>query len=303
MKPVVVAPVRPARRRRSAPPAAAALACTLVLSAGGAHAQTTPAAPAAPAAAAPSAVPSAAPSAEYRLGAGDVVKITVFQNPDLSLEARLSDAGGISYPLLGSVTLGGLTVAEAERRIADGLRSGNFVRQPQVSVLVLQVRGSQVSVLGHVNRPGRFPIEGGELRLTELLAQAGGIAPTGADVVVVVGTRDGKPMRLEVDVASSFSPAGRAEDIVLQNGDTVWVDRAPTVYIYGQVQRPGPIRLERGMTLLQALAAGGGLTLRGTEKGIKVHRRGADDKVQVLDLAMDQPLRAGDVIYVRESLF
>jgi polysaccharide export outer membrane protein len=257
--------------------------------------------PAAAAATAPATVPSTA--AEYRLGAGDVVKINVFQNPDLSIESRLSDAGSISYPLLGNVVLGGLTVGEAEKRIADGLRTGGFVRQPQVSVLLMQVRGSQVSVLGHVNRPGRFPIEAGELRLTELLALAGGIAQTGGDVVVVVGTRNGQPMRVEVDVPTSFGTGGRTDDLLLQAGDTVWVDRAPMVYIYGQVQRPGAMRLERDMTLLQALASGGGLTLRGTEKGIRVHRRGGDGQVQVLELPMDQKLLSGDVVYVRESIF
>jgi polysaccharide export outer membrane protein len=83
----------------------------------------------------------------------------------------------------------------------------------------------------------------------------------------------------------------------------VWVERAPTVYIYGEVQRPGQLRLERGMTLIQALAAGGGLTQRGTEKGIRIHRRGADGKVQVNQLPMDSALQDGDVVYVRESLF
>ncbi len=254
-------------------------------------------------AAAPTTSSASAASPEYRLGAGDVVRISVFQNPDLALEARLSDGGAISYPLLGTVQLGGLSVAEAERRIADGLRDGNFVRQPQVSVLVMQVRGSQVSVLGHVGKPGRYPIEAGELKLTELLAQAGGIAPTGGDVVVVVGTRHGQPMRIEVDVPGSFAGDARASDIVLHNRDTIWVDRAPQAYIYGEVQRPGALRLERGMTLMQALATGGGLTLRGTEKGIRVHRRGADGRVQVLTPTMDDVLRDGDVVYVRESLF
>ena len=89
----------------------------------------------------------------------------------------------------------------------------------------------------------------------------------------------------------------------MRNGDAVWVDRAPTVYIYGEVQRPGALRLERGMTLMQALAAGGGLTQRGTERGIRVHRRGADGQVQVLQLGMDQPVQAGDVVYVREFIY
>jgi polysaccharide export outer membrane protein len=246
--------------------------------------------------------PSAS-AAEHRLGAGDVVRITVFQNPDLSLEPRLSDIGAISYPLLGNVSLAGLTVAEAERRIADGLRNGNYVRQPQVSMLVLQVRSSQVSVLGHVNRPGRYPIEAGALRLTDLLALTGGIASTGGDLVVVIGRRDGRPLRLEIDLPGSFAAGGTSLDVTLQHDDTVWVERAPVVYIYGEVQKPGALRLQREMTLMQALAAGGGLTPRGTEKGIRVHRRGADGRLQVLMPAMDERVRDGDVVQVRESLF
>lgn len=272
--------------------AVAAIAAATVL--GGpawAQQQQRPAAPAAPAA------------AEYRLGAGDVVRVTVYQNPDLTLEGRISEAGTLSYPLLGSVRVGGLTVTDAERRIADGLRQGNFVRQPQVSVLVTQVRGNQASVIGQVNRPGRFPIETADLRLSDLLAMAGGVAPTGADVITVVGTRNGQPFRREVDVVNMFRGANRQEDLLVLNGDVVYVERAPMIYIYGEVQRPGAFRLERDMTVMQGLATGGGLTQRGTERGIRVHRRGQDGKVQVIQPAMDERLRDGDVVYVRESLF
>jgi polysaccharide biosynthesis/export protein len=246
---------------------------------------------------------SAPAAAEYRLGAGDALRVIVFQNPDLSLETRLPESGIVNYPLLGSIRLGGLTVNAAEKLIADGLRNGNFVRQPQVSIALLQVRGSQVSVLGHVNRPGRYPIELADMRLSDMLATAGGAAIGGADQLVLVGQRDGKPFRLEVDLPTLFTPAGRDKDVLVMNGDTIWVDRQPIVYIYGEVQRPGPMRLEREMTLLQALATGGGLTMRGTERGIRVHRREPDGSTTVLTPAMTDKLREGDVVYVRESLF
>lgn len=246
---------------------------------------------------------AATAGAAYKLGAGDLVRVTVYQNPDLSVEARITEGGTMSFPLLGAVRLGGLTVAAAEKRIADGLRDGNFVRQPQVSILVVQVRGNQASVLGQVNRPGQFPLEAAEVRLTDLIALAGGVAPTGADTVVVVGTRNGKPFRTEINLPTVFSQDRSPEDLVIQDGDTVWVDRAPIVYIYGEVQRPGAVRLERGMTVMQGLAAGGGLTLRGTERGMRVHRRGPDGKVQVIQPGMEEALKDGDVIYVRESLF
>lgn len=242
-------------------------------------------------------------TAEYRLAAGDVVRVIVFQNPELSLETRVTDAGSISYPLLGALPAAGRTVNDLERLIIDGLRDGNFVRHPQVTVVLTQVRGNQVNVLGQVNRPGRYPLEQAETRLSDILAIAGGTAAAGADVVVVTGTRDGRPFRAEVDLPSLFVPGGSAQDLLVMNGDVIWVDRQPLVYIYGEVQRPGPMRLERGMTLMQALATGGGLTARGTERGIRVHRRGADGQVQILDVNMAGELRNGDVVYVRESLF
>ena len=240
---------------------------------------------------------------EYRLGSGDVVRISVFQNPELTLETRVTEAGIVSYPLLGTVRIGGQTVTAAEKLIADGLRSGNFVKSPQVTMVVLQVRGNQASVLGQVNRPGRYPLEVADMRLTDLLAMAGGTAANGADTVVLTGTRNGQPLRTVVDLPAIFAAGGQANNITIVNGDTVWVDRQPLVYIYGEVQRPGPMRLERDMTLMQALATGGGLTQRGTDKGIRVHRKAEGGAVQVMEAKMDEKMRDGDVVFVRESLF
>jgi len=259
-----------------------------------AMAQTTVVAPASARAVAP---------AEYRIGPGDVVRITVYQNPDLTVEARITEAGSLSFPLLGHVFLGGRTVGAAEQLIADGLRNGNFVRQPQVTVNVLQVRAHQASVIGQVNRPGRYALEQAEMRLSDLLAIAGGVSAGGADIVVLSGTRAGQPFRQEVDLPMLFTAGGREKDPLVQNGDVIWVDRQPLIYIYGEVQRPGAMRLERDMSLMQALATGGGLTQRGTEKGIRVHRRTEDGKVRVIQPGMDDKLKDGDVVYVRESLF
>jgi polysaccharide export outer membrane protein len=248
------------------------------------------------------AAPSAA-NAQYRLAAGDVIRISVYQSADLTLETRLTEAGTISYPLLGSVALAGLTVTEAERRIADGLRSGNFVKQPQVSIAVQQVRGNQVSVLGQVGRPGRYPLETGNVQLTDMIATAGGVVGAGADVIVIVGTRNGQPYRAEIDLPSVFGPGRRNNDLMLQNGDVIWVDRAPMIFMYGEVQRPGSMRLERGMTVMQALASAGGLTQRGTERGLRVHRRDAQGQVRVIEPAMTDKLQADDIVYIRESVF
>ena len=242
-------------------------------------------------------------AADYRLGAGDAVRISVYQNPDLTLEARISEAGLVSFPLLGNIKIGGMSVSAAESLIADGLKNRNFVRTPQVSLLVTQVRGNQASVLGQANHPGRFPIEVTDLRLSDLLSLAGGISVNGGDTVVLVGSRGGQRIRKEIDLDGIFRSAGGEDDMLVLNGDVVYVPRAPVAYIYGEVQRPGPMRLDRGLTVMQALATGGGLTARGTEKGLRVHRKGPDGKLQVVQPAMDDVLRDGDVVYVRESLF
>ena len=118
-----------------------------------------------------------------------------------------------------------------------------------------------------------------------------------------MGTRNGKPFRKEIDFPSIFVADSQVEDLVLQNDDIVFVDRSPIIYFYGEVQRPGAMRLERDMTLMQALASAGGINQRGTEKGIRVNRRDASGKVQVLNLGMQDKLQKDDVIYVRESLF
>lgn len=255
-----------------------------------------PATPAQPAA-------TSAVAAQYRLSQGDIVRITVFQNPDLSIETRINESGGISYPLLGNVNLQGMTINEAEQRIARGLRDGNFVRQPQVTINVAQVRGNQVSVLGHVGKPGRYPLETGEVRLTDLLATAGGVTPTGSDVVVVTGTRKGEPFRTEVELPSVFAPNRTGGDLMLENGDVIYVERAPTIYMYGEVQRPGALRLERGMTVMQALAASGGLNQRGTLRGMRVSRKDEAGRTREVEVKLNDVLRPDDVVYVRESLF
>ncbi len=240
---------------------------------------------------------------DYRLGAGDVIRISVFQNPDLTTESRVAESGRITFPLVGSVQVGGNTVQAAERIIASRLTEGGFVLRPQVTILPVQLRSAQVAVLGYVNRPGRFPLETATTRLSEMVAAAGGVAQGGADVVVLLGTREGQSFRREIDLPLLFRKGDLSLDVVLQGGDVIYVDRAATFYIYGEVQRPGAFRLERDMTVMQALATGGGTTSRGTVKGMQIHRRDEIGRVSVIEPRMNDPLRPDDVIFVQESLF
>ena len=243
------------------------------------------------------------PATDYALGPGDLIKITVFQSPELSLETRIPETGVVSYPLLGPLQLGTLSVSAAEQRIAEGLRAGSFLKQPQVSILLMTQRGSQATVLGHALRQGRYPLELSNTKLSDLLAVAGGVAPDASDTLILVGTRDGKPYRKQVDLRTLFRGGNPADDIVIQHNDVLFIERMPQLYVYGEVQRPGVLRLERGMTVMQALAASGGLTLRGTHRGIRVHRRSTDGAVQETTPGLQETLQQDDVVFVRESLF
>lgn len=240
---------------------------------------------------------------DYPLAAGDAVRIQVFQNPDLTLETRISDSGTISFPLIGTIRLGGLPVSAAEKKIADALKSGGFLQNPQVTLLLTQVRGSQVSVLGQVGRPGRFPLETASTRLSDMLANAGGTTPGGDDVVIVTGRRAGQPFRKLVDLPALFLREQSQDDIVLQGGDVIYVHRAPVFYVYGEAQRPGSFRIERAMTVMQALALAGGPTARGSRDRLQLHRQQEGGGITLLTPQMNDLVLPNDVLYVRESLF
>ena len=240
---------------------------------------------------------------DYKLGQGDAIRIVVFQNPDLTLDSRVSESGTITYPLIGTVDIGGLSIEAAEKRIAKGLKEGGFVQKPQVNIVLMQVRGNQVSVLGQVNRPGRFPLETANNRVSDVLAMAGGIIPSGADTVVLTGIREGKPYRREIDFPGIYIDNKSDEDIPVSGGDVLYIHRAPVFYIYGEAQRSGSYRIERGMSIQQALAQAGGPTLRGSEDRIRVHRRMPGGEITKISLDAHEAVMQDDVIYVRESLF
>ena len=242
-------------------------------------------------------------ASEYKLGPGDQIRVQVYQNPDLTVEARVSEAGSISYPLVGSVAVGGMTIGQAESKIATALRNGNFLKQPQVNIVMLQVRGNQVAVLGQVQKPGRFPLETTQTRVSDMLAAAGGVTPMGDDTLIVTGTRNGQPFRKEIDIPGLFLNSRSADDILVSGGDTIFINKAPVYYIYGEAQRPGPYRIERGMTVMQALAQGGGPTARGSQSRLRLTRKGPDGREVQMDPKLTDRVEPGDVLFVRESLF
>lgn len=258
-----------------------------------AAAQTSPGAAARPAAAAPAGTADT-------LGAGDSIRVTVFQNPDLTTEGRLSDKGTLMMPLIGEMRLQGLSVTQAAARISESLKKGNYILKPQVTVALTQVRSRQVAVLGQVVRPGKYALEDANPKLTDVLALAGGIGPTGSDQITITQAKGNKRT---VDLAQLMRSGDLKSNYEVQNGDTIYVDRAPTFYIHGEVQRAGNYRLEPNMTVMQALSMGGGITLRGTQRGMKIHRKDASGNLQQINAKPTDPLQPDDVIFVKESFF
>ena len=236
------------------------------------------------------------------LGPGDQLKISVYANPDLTLETRVSEDGNITFPLIGVVAVDGLSTAAAEKKIADLLRAGGYVKKPQVNIVVTTVESQSVSILGQINKPGRYPLEG-KRSITEMLAMAGGISPEGGETVTVVRSQVGKSAKRVVDILDMVRTANLAENYDIASNDLLYVERYPRFYIYGEVQRPGVYRLEKSMTLVQAVSSGGGITLRGTERHIRIKRRDENGVLQVLDTKPDDLIKSDDVIFVQESMF
>ena len=234
---------------------------------------------------------AAALAQEQKLGPGDTVRVTVFGQPDLTTEARIGERGTVDLPLVGPVRVTGRTPVDAAHVIADALKKGEYLKAPQVTVALTTVRSRQVSVLGLVLRPGRYPIEEANLNVPEVIAAAGGIAPGGADTVTVI--RDGQPKKV----------SALGKDFALKAGDTVYVDRAPVFYIYGEVTRSGAYPVTPNLTVMQAISVGGGITPRGSDRRVKLRRVGADGKVVETDAGLQDVVKADDVIYVKESIF
>lgn len=252
--------------------------------------------------AAPGSAETAA-SASDRLGTGDSVRVTVFQYPDLTTDARVSQRGTITFPLVGEVKVGGLTPADAGSEIARQLKRGKFMLNPQVTVAMTELRSRQVSILGQVNKPGRYALDNNSSKLTDVLALAGGVAAAGADTVSIVLNRDGQLQKLEIDVAAMVRTGDLSKNIDIQNGDTIYVQRAPVFYIHGEVRRAGSYRFEDNMTVMQAISLGGGFTERANDRGLNISRRTADGKLERFDVRLADPVRPDDVIFVKESWF
>jgi polysaccharide export outer membrane protein len=238
-------------------------------------------------------------SADYRLGAGDSLHITVFDHEELTSDVRVSESGNITFPLIGELSVSNATTREAEVLLSTELVNGHYLKQAQVSVNVTEFQSQKVGVVGQVQKPGQYTLTQSR-RVLDLLGQAGGVqVEAAADDARLIG-KDG--VTRTIDLRRLFS-GDVAANLAVHDGDTIVVPRSPQFYIYGEVQHPGVYRLERGMTIPQAIAAGGGLTDKGTVRSMTIKRSDATGKERNLSLKKALPLQQADVIIVRQRLF
>lgn len=230
----------------------------------------------------------------YVLGRGDVIRVTVYDHPDMTTEAQINEEGTLSFPLIGKVKVAGQTASGVETLITTGLKAGGYIKNPNVNVAITAYRSQKISVLGDVYKPGLYSLDS-EITLQEALATGGGVSPTGGERILLIRGSTSTEYRLSDYLT-------RGEQLRVKAGDVIFVPRAEQVYVYGQVNRPGAYRLENGMTVMQAIATAGGYTLRADEKDLKVTRVN-QGKPQLFSISAHDALQAADVIYVGESLF
>jgi polysaccharide export outer membrane protein len=236
---------------------------------------------------------------DYLLGAGDLVRVSVFGYPDMTADVRVDDAGAIRYALVGTLEVAGHSTREVETTIAQRLTDGGYIRTPQVSVLVTEYLSQKVAVMGQVAKPGQYALTQ-RSKVLDLLAEAGGVVTGIAADTATLLRADGTKSEISLFDLFQGSPEQNA---VMSPGDTLYVPRAAQFYIYGEVQRPGAYRLERRMTVSQAISAGGGLTPRGTERHTSVKRRDVNGNEIVVSVRGADLLKPDDVLLVKEALF
>ncbi|MBV8620602.1 MAG: SLBB domain-containing protein [Curvibacter sp.] len=252
------------------------------------------------------AVSSASPvDRSVPLGVGDVIQVTVFGQPDMSAEVTVSDGGDVTLPLIGPLHLKGMGQGAVEKLIAQRLREGQFLRNPDVTVVLKQVRSQMVSVLGEVQRPGRYPLQG-RVTVLDMLATAGGLTTRADTVAYVLRAADGakaQPQRIPVRLDKVAEADRTPLEVTLSGDDVVFVGPQKFFYIYGEVRRPGSYPMEPDLDVMRALSLGGGVTDRGSMSRIRLHRRTDRAEGEDLSPGLTDPVREGDVIFVKERLF
>lgn len=256
--------------------------------------------------------PAGAQLAEYVIGSGDVLTIAVYEETDLSGKYEVEADGAFSFPLIGRVSAAGLTAraveTELKKRLADG-----FFKNPQLTVTIEQYRSQRVFIVGQVAKAGTYPLSG-QTSLLEALSLAGSVSDSAGDEVVIVRPRQAAAATgpllpgqseeadvIRVDLRQLQSGA-LSQGTTLRDGDTIFVPKAESVYVFGQVKNPGAFSMQRGTTVLQALSLAGGVTDRGATNRIRIIRI-VDGVKKELKVQLSELVQPGDTIIVRERFF
>jgi polysaccharide export outer membrane protein len=256
--------------------------------------------------------------ADYRVGPGDVLEIEVYDDPDLSGLVTVQHGGEISFPLLGDVAVSGLTAREV-RETLTRLLAKDYLVDPQVAVKVKEHRSQWVTLVGEVQRPGKYFLQGSKT-LLELLTEAGGFTPQASGEVVVsrpeasAANGDGGAEPVRIFLSPDQPPSQQKSALALQlvNGDIVTATATQFFYVSGEVKNPGSYPITPGLTVLKAVSVAGGLTKFGSKGKVEILRkgRGSDSgrvKVDLGDIEggkkPDVPIQAEDIIKVGKRVF
>jgi polysaccharide export outer membrane protein len=262
--------------------------------------------------------------ADYRVGPGDVLEVEVYDDPDLSGLVTIQHGGEMSFPLLGDVNVNGLTVKEVRERLTE-LLAKDYLVDPQVTVKVKEHRSQWITVVGEVQRPGKYFLQGSKT-LLEVLTEAGGFTPQASGEVVVSRPEAGLPGEGAGEGESGASEPARvflspdqppaqqksALALKLASGDIVTATSTQFFYVSGEVKNPGSYPITPGLTVLKAVSVAGGLTKFGSKGKVEILRKakGSDAKRIKVDLGdieggkkPDVPLAAEDIIKVGKRVF
>jgi polysaccharide export outer membrane protein len=247
-------------------------------------------------------------SAPVTIGPGDLLNISVFDTPELAAQVRVNSAGNVTFPPVGEVHLAGLTPEGAAELIRKTLVSGDFVKQPQVSVFVQEYASQAVYVTGEVGHPGVYPLLG-SYRLLDILSAAGGVTSQGGyDISITHANDPDHPQSVRLNKQNPDTTNNPS----MRPGDTVYVPQAGVVYVVGEVAHPGGFLLDRetALTVIQAIALAQGTTQLAAKSRARVIRTDKTGKKEMIFLDLqkvydakmaDLQLQKDDILYVPPS--
>ena len=247
-------------------------------------------------------------SQETPIQPGDVLKVSVYGNPDLTTETEVSSTGFINLPLLGAIEIAHLISSQASEKIEQRLIDQKVLKNPQVIIVVLESKTNTVSVLGQVKAPGKYKINAGSRTLVDFIAIAGGLNPNASkDITIIKADLPSPANKITLNMEQIFVDGETnvltMKNALLQSGDIIYVPEAPVFYIYGKVNRPGSFLLKRKMTVAQAIALGGGISSAGTTRGLSIRRKSKGDKFIDIKVNENTLIQANDTLYINESIF